>query len=141
MKKVTAVSLGLENLEHIALKADEIKHLVIEDIAEQVVQLADGVYQFRSCNYLEMILSSNANHTYGVFGTPSNCTIFDRLFEVENPVGCIELTYEDDTCDQLYLSGAMEQIFHVDEYGDLSMVFCFNDEACDCGDCCAEQEV
>lgn len=141
MKKVTAISLGLENLEHISLKADEIKNLLIEDITEQIVQLADGVYQFRSCNYLEMTLSSKANHTYGVFGTPSDCTIFDRLFEVDNPVGCVELTYEDGTCEQLYLSGAMEQIFQVDEYGDLYMVFCFEDEARDCGGCCESQEV
>lgn len=142
MKQVTSIGFGLENMEHIQLRKDEVKDFLMEGLTESAAQFGDEVFQFKSFAYLAMRLDAKANHTYGSYGTPSNKTIFDRLFETEDPVGCVELGYDDGTCAQFYIHGDMIQEYTVDEYGDLEIEFYFEDEivlpelnGCCCEDC------
>lgn len=144
MKTVTSMTLGLENLEQIPLRESDIKDLGVEGITQQVAKFEGGTFQFDSCAFLHFTLDAKANHTYNSFGSPSELTVFDRLLEVNDPVGCVTLIYDDGTTQDLYLSHDMEQTFSINKYGDLLAAFGFvdEDEACigECGDCCGACE-
>lgn len=135
MKTVTSMSLGLENLEQIYFRDGDVKELGVEGITQQVAKFESGTFQFDSCVFLHFTLDAKANHTYNSFGNPSELTVFDRLMEVENPVGCVTLTYDDGTTLDLYIPHDMEQVFSIDAYGDLEAAFVIpNGGDCD-GDC------
>lgn len=141
MKKITSVTLGLENLEQIHFRDNDIKDLGVEGITQQVVRFEAGTFQFDSCMFMHFTLDAKANHTYNSFGNPSELPVFDRLLEVENPVGCVTLGYDDGTTLDLYLPHDMEQTFSVSPYGDLMAVFGFDDEDEDYCSCCGAYEV
>lgn len=141
MKAITNISLELENMETIKLALDEIEDFQAAAISDQIAQIGDTVLQFRSFDALCATLKAKANHTYNSFGTPSSQTIFQRLTEVSDPIGCVTLDYADGTMEQLYVPDDMVQHFEVDEFGNLSFLIGYSDDededggCCCCGDC------
>lgn len=142
MKTVTGMYLGLENLEQIHFRDGEVKELGVEGITQQVAKFESGTFQFDSCAFLHFTLDAKANHTYNSLGDPSELTVFDRLMEVNEPVGCVTLVYDNGTTQDLYLPHDMEQTFSVNKYGDLMAVFGYDldedieDPYWDPNDCC-----
>lgn len=147
MKKIVGMNLGLENMEEIALRLNEFEGLDIFDIKEGVLQCANAVLQFHTCDSVYFRLKAHADHTYNSFGDPSEMTIFKRLTSEDDPLAYIELVYEDGTTLELFLPDSMSQSFCVDPYGDLVAVFVRqedfyveDDDECDCGCCCEDSE-
>lgn len=144
MKKVTDITMLMENMEEIALLPEEIEDLHLEDICEQVVCLNGGMLKTKAANGVTLKLKVQANHTYNAFGMPSVQSIFRRLMEEDNPVVLFRLEYDDGTGDEIFIPGDIQQEFILDPHGNLAMLALRDKDEeeefnCCCGDCPCEE--
>ena len=121
MKRVVGISLVLENSETICLKNSEIESMCIGDITQSIVLLNKEMYELDATNRVTLQLSASANHTYNSFGAQSEQTIFDRLTEVDDPISIVMPQYEDGTYRELFIPADVEQMFAINNYGDLTI--------------------